>query len=74
MLSDRLKKKEWEKFQECMDQKRFPAQGGQVQVLRLYEEELSDQIIKLEKQKEEKCKLYQTIGIMAGVFICILLF
>ena len=74
MLSDRLKKKDWEKFADCMAQTGFSDPGGQVQVLRLYEEELSDQIIKLEKQKEEKCKLYQTIGIMAGVFICILLF
>ena len=57
-----------------MAQTGFSDSGGQVQVLRLYEEELSDQIIKLEKQKEEKCKLYQSIGIMAGVFICILLF
>lgn len=66
MLSDRLKKKDWEKFADCMAQTGFSDSGGQVQVLRLYEEELSDQIIKLENKRKKNVSCIRRLGSWQG--------
>ncbi len=74
MLKGHMTKKDYAQFLQCMQQTGFMDVKGQSQALKAYEQELSLNIHRLLQQKEEKCKLYQTLGIMSGVFVCILLF
>lgn len=74
MLKESMNKKDYKEFLECMQQTGFSDAGGQSRALKAYEQRLELQLHRLSEQKEEKCKLYQTIGIMSGVFVCILLF
>ncbi len=73
MLKGNMNKKDYLEFSDCMKQTGFMDVKGQSQALKAYEQRLDLQIHKLSEQKEEKCKLYQTIGIMSGLFVCILL-
>lgn len=73
MIKDRMNKKDYAEFADCMRQTGFSDVTGQSQTLKAYEQRLELQLHRLTEQKEEKCRLYQTLGIMSGVFFCILL-
>ncbi len=73
MLKDTMNKKDYSEFSECMQQTGFSDAKGQSQALKAYEQRLELMLHRLSEQKEEKCRLYQTLGIMSGVFVCILL-
>jgi len=45
----------------------------QVQVFETYKRELQQSINKLLEQKESKCRVYYTLGVMSGLFFCVLL-
>jgi len=68
-----LNKKDYAEFLNCMQQTGFSDVKGQSRALKAYEQRLELTLHKLTQQKEEKCKLYRTLGIMSGVFVCILL-
>ena len=73
VLKDVLNKKDYAEFSECMQQTGFSDVKGQSQALKAYEQRLELMLHRLTEQKEEKCRLYRTLGIMCGVFVCILL-
>ena len=73
LVKSHMNKKDYEEFLGCMQQTGFMDVKGQRQAIKAYEQRLELQLHKLSEQKEEKCKLYQTIGIMSGLFVCILL-
>nr|MBQ8253339.1 stage III sporulation protein AB [Lachnospiraceae bacterium] len=73
MVRGHMNKKDYEEFLGCMQQTGFMDVKGQSQTIKAYEQHLELLIHKLSEQKEEKCKLYQTVGIMSGLFVCILL-
>ncbi len=73
MLRGIMNKKDYGEFSECMQQTGFMDAKGQSQALKAYEQRVELLLHRLSEQKEEKCKLYQTLGIMSGVFVCILL-
>jgi len=68
-----MNKNDFREFENCMNQTGFSDAKSQSEALKSYEQRLELTLHKLTQQKEEKCKLYQTVGIMAGLFICILL-
>lgn len=74
LLKNWINKQDFKEFQQCMGQTGFMDVQGQSQALKVYEQSLELKLVRLMEQKEEKCKLYQTLGIMSGVFVCILLF
>lgn len=74
MLKDSMNAKDYQEFLACMQQTGFSDVKGQSQALKAYEQRLELLLHRLSEQKEEKCRLYQTLGIMSGVFVCILLF
>lgn len=74
MLRSLMNKKDYREFECCMQQTGFSDAKGQSQALKAYEQRLELTLHRLSEQKEEKCRLYQTLGIMSGVFVCILLF
>lgn len=69
-----MKKKDYAEFTKCMRQTGFSDAKGQSQALKAYEQRLELLLHRLTEEKEEKCRLYRTLGIMSGVFVCILLF
>lgn len=73
MLKEKMNKKDYAEFADCMQQTGFSDVQGQSQTLKNYEQRLELLLHRLTEQKEEKCRLYQTLGIMSGVFFCILL-
>lgn len=73
ILKPLLKGKDYLSFCECMGQTGFMDVKGQSQALKNYEQSLEMLMKQLREQREDKCRLYQTLGIMAGVFVCILL-
>ena len=66
--------KDLEEFLHCMDQSGFASAASQGAVIRQYESELSKRVTALTREREEKCKLYRSLGILSGIFICVLLF
>lgn len=73
MLKEKMNKRDYAEFADCMQQTGFSDAQGQSQALKGYEQRLELMLHRLTEQKEEKCRLYQTLGIMSGVFVCILL-
>ncbi len=73
MLKGVLNKKDYTDFLNCMQQTGFSDVKGQSRALKSYEQRLELTLHQLTQQKEEKCRLYRTLGIMSGVFVCILL-
>jgi stage III sporulation protein AB len=73
LVKNVLHKKDYEGFRRCMEQTGFMDAKAQGQALRTYEQSIELQLAQLIQQKDEKCRLYQTLGIMAGIFVCILL-
>lgn len=73
-LKGKMKKEYFEMFYHCMDQTGFMSAKAQADALNLYEKELGAEIKKLSNQQDEKCKLYQSLGIISGIFLCVLLF
>lgn len=74
LLRGLMNKEDFSEFQRCMEQTGFMDAKGQSQAWKAYEQSLELKLVRLMEQKEEKCKLYQTLGIMSGIFVCILLF
>lgn len=72
-LKKKLGKQYYTDFEHCMDQTGFAVAEAQADAIRQYERQLSDIIQKLVSQREEKCKLYQSLGVIGGIFICVLL-
>ena len=72
-LQKELGKQYYSGFEHCMDQTGFATAQAQADAIRQYERQLSDIIQNLVSQREEKCKLYQSLGIIGGIFICVLL-
>ena len=73
MVKELMNAKDYQEFLSCMQQTGFSDAKGQSGALKAYEQRLELLLHRLSEQKEEKCKLYQTLGIMSGVFVCILL-
>lgn len=73
MLKEKLNKKDYKEFAECMQQTGFSDVKAQSRALKEYEQRLELLLHRLSEQKEEKCKLYRTLSIMSGIFVCILL-
>lgn len=74
LVRDVMDKRDYAEFLHCMQQTGFMDAKGQSQAFKAYEQSLELKLAGLTEQKEEKCKLYQTLGIMSGIFVCILLF
>jgi stage III sporulation protein AB len=72
-LKDVLNKKDFEEFSNCMQQTGFSQAKEQSRALKAYEQKLELELHRLSEQKEEKCKLYRALGVLTGVFVCILL-
>lgn len=72
-LKEVLRKKDFEDFSNCMQQTGFSDVKEQSRALKAYEQRLELELHRLSEQKEEKCKLYRTLGVLSGVFVCILL-
>lgn len=60
-------------FIHLFDQIGFYDQNSQLQQLEVAKELMGQTIQKMEKERAEKCKLYQSIGVFAGLFMIILL-
>lgn len=73
ILKEKLNKKDYKEFAECMKQTGFSDVKAQSRALKDYEQRLELLLHRLSEQKEEKCKLYRTLSIMSGIFVCILL-
>ena len=69
-----IAKQDYQEFLHCMDQTGFATASSQGAAIRQYEAELTERINALVAQREEKCKLYRSLGILSGIFICVLLF
>lgn len=73
IIKQDLKKQDYELFLNCMDQTGFLDAASQEKSLNRYRQAFQDQMEVLVQKKEETCKLYQTIGFLAGIFFCVLL-
>lgn len=69
-----LGKKYYEGFMHCMDQTGFASASEQAKAIEHYVRQLDTTIKALKLERNEKCKLYQSMGIIGGLFICVLLF
>lgn len=69
-----IARQDYQDFVHCMDQTGFATADAQGTAICRYESQLSEKINLLSRQKEEKCKLYRSLGILSGIFICVLLF
>lgn len=72
LLRCELAKRDYELFLNCMDQTGFMDAKAQKQVLNEYQNMLKQLMEELAKKKEDTCKLYRTIGILSGLFLCVL--
>lgn len=68
-----LTKEETNQLSHLLDQTGFYDAQTQLRKLKMALEELTGKIKEMEKQKETKCRLYQSIGVMGGGFVIILL-
>lgn len=73
LIQSELAKSDYEELLHCMDQTGFMDAKAQKQVLLEYQNHLKGLIEELSKKKEDTCKLYRTIGILSGVFLCVIL-
>lgn len=73
IINKDITKKEYELFVHGMDQTGFLDSATQAEVLSQLQQSFFEQKKELMQKKEETVKLYRTIGILAGVFVCILL-
>lgn len=69
-----ISRQDYQEFVHCMDQTGFATASSQGAAIRQYESALTDRMNVLIAQREEKCKLYRSLGILSGIFICVLLF
>jgi len=67
-----LKKEDYEAFCHCLDQNGFAGCGDQCMVLNRYVEDLEDRLAVMKKKREETGKLYRTLGVISGLFLCVL--
>lgn len=72
-LKKLLGKQYYAEFEHCMDQTGFATATAQADAIRQYERHLTEKIQELNAQREEKCRLYQSLGVIGGIFICVLL-
>lgn len=46
---------------------------GQISALKMYKTAFAERFSDLKAVKDEKCRLYRTMGILAGLFVCVIL-
>lgn len=73
ILQDIIKERDFSAFQEAMKQTSFSTQAGQISAIKDYQMKVEEDLKELTEQKKEKCKLYQSLGIMSGILIVIIL-
>lgn len=73
LLKQDLSRQDYELFSHCMDQTGFLDATAQKKALDKSRQAFFEQIRKLTEKRDETCKLYKTIGVLAGIFFCVLL-
>lgn len=73
ILQELMEERDFVLFQDAMKQTGFSTETGQLSALKDYQIRIQEQIEELTKQKKEKCKLYQSLGIMCGILIIVIL-
>lgn len=68
-----LEEEEWKKLSVLFQKTGYLERKMQLQALEQYRRELQQSIHKLLEQKESKCRVYYTLGVMSGLFFCVLL-
>ena len=72
-LENTLGREELDVFKECMGQTGFHDKKQQTGYIQEYARYLEEKIEEMERTKAEKCKIYKTLGIMAGFLFVIVL-
>lgn len=65
--------KDLENFQACMGQTGFSQKEQQIRVMAEYISCLDEEIKEMDRTKNEKCKVYKTLGIMTGILLVVIL-
>lgn len=73
LLNKTVPEKELEILKACMGQTGFSQKNQQMQMIQEYILYLENEIQSVEKTKAEKCKVFQTLGIMAGILMVVIL-
>lgn len=73
LIGTRLLKKDLNLFMQIGEQLGYLDNEMQLASLDLYMEQLDVEIIASEKRKTEKCRIYQCVGIISGLFVSIIL-
>lgn len=73
ILQEVMAEKDFLPFQAAMKQTGFSTKAGQLGALQDYQVRIREQLKELTEQKKEKCKLYQSLGIMCGILIIVIL-
>lgn len=73
ILQELMEERDFILFQDAMKQTGFGTETGQLNALKDYQIRIQEQVEELTKQKNEKCKLYQSLGIMCGILIIVIL-
>ncbi|MCM1160835.1 MAG: stage III sporulation protein AB [Roseburia sp.] len=73
ILQGVIKERDFPAFREAMKQTCFHTQAGQLSALKDYQMKMEEDLKELTEQKKEKCKLYQSLGIMSGILLIIIL-
>lgn len=72
-LESTIGREEMDVLKECMGQTGFHDKKQQTGYIQEYTKYLEDKIGEIERTKGEKCKIYKTLGIMAGLLFVIVL-
>lgn len=73
LLQDVMEERDFLLFKEAMKQTGFGTEAGQLGPLKDYQLRIEETIRELTGQKQEKCKLYQSLGLMCGLLIIVML-
>lgn len=60
-------------LQACMGQTGFSQKEQQIRVMAEYISHLEEEIKELDQTRNEKCKVYKTLGIMTGILLVVIL-
>ncbi len=72
-LQNLMEERDYIFFQDAMKQTGFSTETGQLGAFKDYQARIREQLKELTEQKKEKCKLYQSLGIMCGILIIVIL-
>lgn len=73
ILREDMQPEDFEQFQSAMKQTGFGTASGQFMALDDYRKKVEKTVCELEAEKKEKCKLYQTLGVMCGILMIVIL-